>query len=551
MKKEDLFEAMNDIDDSLLDENVTEIRHSPWVSVVMGAVACVAVSVGVIYALPKPRIDVQEITIMESMTETLPVSETVTEVRPLADVQQEEEPASDDCLYISVPGGYSVYDTYYLKDDENDWPIFAEIEIDETLGHISLITAYDSNSLPKVGNLVRTETGYECQINGIDFTLEYYESPVECLAEPLEKSEMPLMFHAENHPLDGTIFDNQIQPCQYFEEIQAEEIQNPVFWRIYDTGESGMKFDILEQYQADISERFVNLLRNTELLTPTLCHDVPESYVSFNLNGEEYQIAVTANYFIMNNRLYHATPETLKAWNLFCQELKDIQGTAFPEETTTPVISMESNVIMTTAVTESETVVTSTSHPLMVDVIHLPNMPASDMPEPVAIDDETETIFIDDETEPIQTETIFIDDETEPEQTVTSEIPTETVTTSAVIDEIPSEVLNALTEIDGVMYSIEDEPHIEIEPEQGIYQELYLNWAVKYYPDRNYAVQIHMHTGNDSTIEEKQQLLEDLGINTTGIFNYDRIQAVVSGQDLEMLGQNQEYGFLIDLLPSE
>ena len=536
MKKEELFQAMAEIDDSFLDENVTEIKHSPWISVVIGAAACVAVTVGVLYALPKPMTDeisMEKITVQNTETTQ---TETVTEAVPLADKPIETE-IPDYRLYIAIPTdfpeGRSVYDTYCLEDNEENWPIFAEIEIDEALGHVSLMTAYDSNSLPHVGNLVKTDTGYDCQINGTEFMLEYYEAPLECLAEPLEESEMPLIFRAENHPLDGMIFTSQITPYQPFADIQPEDIQTVFSQDSTETTEiSYGEIETWPLHENEIPDSVSEILRNVKIYAKTLCHE-KENYllqIEFK-DGTVHRIEPTTSYLVIDGYRYHTDTETLKKLSECRQIIKDAVDEKLSHidiKENRETICIDSD----TAQTTTSSAVTTAKENFNSTRIARETFEGETFPEQT----ETVTIYTDDitpATEPPQ--------QTEPELTQPPEIPSETIVTTiddippvADADEIPPEVLNILT---------------EIEPTQGIYKEMYLSWALTYYPNTPYAVQIHMHTGTDSTPEEKQLLLQELGLNVTGIFEYDRIQAIVTSTDLDMLDSHKEYGFLIDLLP--
>ena len=86
MKKEELFQALHEVDEAFLDENVTEIKHSTgWVTAVFSIAACAALTAGLIYFVPKPArntesLPAEEIKVMHSETTVTTVAETVTAV---------------------------------------------------------------------------------------------------------------------------------------------------------------------------------------------------------------------------------------------------------------------------------------------------------------------------------------------------------------------------------------------------------------------------------------------------------------------------------------
>ena len=85
MKKEDLFQALGEIDDAFLDENVTEIKYSTgWITALVSIAACIAFTAGLIHSIPKPPASDKE-------NIFLPVSETQTSVTTQTEIFTKSE----------------------------------------------------------------------------------------------------------------------------------------------------------------------------------------------------------------------------------------------------------------------------------------------------------------------------------------------------------------------------------------------------------------------------------------------------------------------------
>lgn len=85
MKKEDLFQALGEIDDAFLEENVTEIKYSTgWITALVSIAACIALTAGLIHFIPKPP-DSQDEDIF------LPISETQTSVTTTTEIFTKSE----------------------------------------------------------------------------------------------------------------------------------------------------------------------------------------------------------------------------------------------------------------------------------------------------------------------------------------------------------------------------------------------------------------------------------------------------------------------------
>ncbi len=490
MKKEELFQAISDIDDAFLDEDVIETHSMPWLSIVLGTAACIAVSVGILHILPKPSTDVE---VIYCPAETQAITESAAAV-----ITDEEEaytlPVSDIDyqLYIAIPPLVDFVEPiyYYFPDCDESWPIMAELEIDPKNGQVSLMAAYSSQSFPSVGVLTASENGYDCQIDGFAFKLEVDPNNL-------------LVFHADQHPLDSVIFTPLIKPYQPFADLQLSDL---IDWDL----------DSNQHLSTDIfPDELMHFLHEATIYTRTLAHDTPTQVLTIRMkDGSQHEISPTAtmNDLFIDGFLYHSDDHTQQLFYDFIDKISELS-------TETENISIDEPEII-----ETESDMIPIDEPEIIETES--DMIPTDEPEII----ETESDMI----PTAETNIILPEDPVIPEPT----------------SEIPQEIPAFLMEIDGIVYSTDDEPHVEIEPTSGIYTESYLVSAEKYFPDHRYAVQIHMHTGSDHTLSEKIDLLKAFGLDVIGDY-HDRVIAIVKKSDLDMLDQHKEYGFLIDLIPDE
>lgn len=400
MKKEDLFQILGETDENLLEENITDKKFiSGWVIAAVSIAACIAVSAGLIYLVPKPAetlrnpsesvqtalqsesfvttsvqtvtettvistamileteifTETTEIQTDETMTavsiatipETTILTETQTTVRsgndmavnlPYMTTEGETAPipevlpnlqtarppqeitvqssatipetttetvSSEIPLIINtdtIPETLSSYQLYispaarcgeiYPENRLNTILLpDTEIGIDEENGYVSMIRIIDSYSMPLVGVLTKTDSGYECQISGKNFTLE-------------RSDESTLIF-------DGEILKLCTETVQPFADIQTEQIQTV---SIYYTPQN-----VITCTPEEVSD-FMEIFRNIRIYCKSLSHQTGTYEIAVKLqDGTVYTIVPTQSFLLINGTLYHADEASRKALAEFCQ----------------------------------------------------------------------------------------------------------------------------------------------------------------------------------------------------------------------------------------
>ena len=511
MKKEDLFKAIGDVDDAFLDENVTEIKHDTrWLTAVFSIAACAVLTAGLIHFVPKPaRQPQEEIKVASSETTVTTVAETIPEFSDRQDTIFSETASCQ--VYISRMENYAEVNKNAPENLFDSIP-FPELEIAVNAedGYVSMLTVFDSNSLPRVGVLTRTDSDftYLCQINGLEFTLEHPDAET-------------LIFHCENHPLDGrtlTLCRNVIQP---FAEISDDDIQEAVVWTAF---EENQAHGFIGQKLSDFSD----ILRNMKLYYKTLAHESGDYYFTVTLkDGTTYEIQPTQSFLAINGGLYYADDATRQALAEFYQKYltESVTETTVPETSETTPQSTEvtiEGVILPYTTTEEQT-----------------------LPEPQILPYTT----TEGETQPEPQVLPYTKLQTETTTTTVTEAVTES---SAEISEIPEEIQNIMYEDDttGTIFSRiqpENETHIEIAVENGCYLESSLSNAIRYYPEKKYAVS--MQAFSHLLLQDIEEELAGKGIEILGHRESDgRILAIVTEEQLNLLSQTETMGFLIDLV---
>ncbi|GEM_PF-3327242 len=497
MKKEDLFQALGEVDDAFLDENVTEIRHSTgWVTAFFSIAACAALTVGLIHFVPKPvRNPETPVSFSEIQTTTAVVHE-------IPEVSEETAPEEipdfvSSRLYLSVDAkNYDPEKVYSLEYDEaenlwedKNWIFMHEMQIDEKNGYVSLQSAYSSTSFPAVGVLEKTESGYQCQISGMNFTLERLD-------------DFALLCHCEeNHLLDGEIFSSQIALCHPFAEISTG---NP-----------------------ELDE----VLHQLIICAPTLCHEEInfECILAATINSREQHIGTTDAFLMINDRLYH-TDENSRS--LLANWIRKNQSGQAETWTETQIQTVTANTSTTTA---SVTATAETS------VFSGTRIARDTYPDETFLSP-SETEISDTQSEPVQIHYTVIT--TTATTTVTTTAPPETAATetSAVI---PESMQNNLLEEDGVFYVRDSYARAKEELQPGLEILNCLKSVMEVYPDQQYAVDIEL----DYTDDSQYAFLHSYGIVPVALHDtdYPYITAIVTKDDLQNLAQEQTRSIRIDL----
>ncbi|MBR1555653.1 MAG: hypothetical protein IJ644_09735 [Oscillospiraceae bacterium] len=521
MKKEDLFKAIGDVDDAFLDENVTEIKHDTrWITAVLSIAACAALTAGLIHFVPKPaRQPQEEIKVASSETTVTTVAETVTDVS--ADWTDETIASEDYRIYVN----YKESDIITKEDLKRPKTIkeimaktsvpYIEICIDEKNGYISMLTAEDSNSLPKVGVLTRTETGYDCQINGEQFFLQ-------------DISGFELIFRSDKSIYEGITYEGRL--------LEPRNNADHLFQKIKDEEAESVSIDTPNGsviLGSEAVSEFMEIFRNIGTYCKSLAHQSGEYQFTVTLkDGTVYEIEPTQSFLKIDGMVYHAEEATRQALAEFYQNYltedipEDVPETTVPE---------------TSEITPKST----TSTEVTIEGVILPYTTTKDQlsPEPQVLPYTT----TEGETQP------------EPQVLPYTKLQTETTTTvteavtelSAEISEIPEEVQNIMYEDDtsGIIFSRiqpEDETHIEIAVENGCYLESNLSDAIRYYPEKKYAVS--MQVFSHLLLQDIEEELAGKGIQILGHRESDgRILAIMTEEQLNQLNQTETMGFLIDL----
>jgi len=518
VKKEDLFKAIGDVDDAFLDENVTEIKHDTrWITAVLSLVACTALTAGLIHFVPKPaRQPQEEIKVASSETTVTTVAETIPEFSDSQDTVFSETASCQ--VYISRMENYAEVNKNAPENLFDSIP-FPELEIAVNAedGYVSMLTVFDSNSLPRVGVLTRTDSDftYLCQINGLEFTLEHPDAET-------------LIFHCENHPLDGrtlTLCRDAVQP---FADLSDDDIQEAVIWTAF---EENQAHGFIGRKISD----FADILRNMKLYYKTLAHESGDYYFTVTLkDGTSYEIQPTQSFLAVNGGLYYADEATRQALAEFYQNYTEEDIPESVPETTAPE----------TSGTESQS---TTSAESTVEGVILPYTTTQDRLslEPQILPYTT----TEGETQPQPQVLPYTKLQTETTTTTVTEAVTEL---STEISEIPEGIQNIMyeDEASGIIFSHiqpENETHIEIAVENGCYLESNLSNAIRYYPEKKYAVS--MQVFSHLLLQDIEEELAGKGIEILGHRESDgRILAIVTEEQLNLLNQTETMGFLIDLV---
>ena len=567
MKKEELFQALHEVDEAFLDENVTEIKHSTgWVTAVFSIAACAALTAGLIYFVPKPArntesLPAEEIKVMHSETTVTTVAETVTAVS--ADWNDNTSVNEEYQLYVN----YNESDIMTKEDLkrpktvkeilENISMPYIEICIDEKNGYISMLTAEDSDGLPKTGILTRTETGYDCQINDEQFFLQDISG-----YGLIFRSDKPI--DDESITYDGRLLEPKNNADYLFQKIKTEEIASV---SIYDTPQETISLN------SEAVSEFIEIFRNIGFYSKSLSHKRGDYEIIIRLQDNTvYKLAPSQSFLLIDGTPCYVDEASLKSLAEFYEKyhLYDNSPEIITETTVTSIPVLKTTTVMenTHKNSESETsaLVVETSGNLA--PTHLPYITTENetQPSPSVLPNIQDN-------EPRQIETHYF--ETKPETTVkttttvtTTELPKETepvtetpeipTDTEPVIEapEIPEYIQNIMYELDadgGTVFAREEGEHIEITVENGYYAESKFANALTYYPGKKYWVSMKVfYRDSDKESASIDQILTlNYGIDVRDCrINDGRFLALITEDDLETLRQIENMGFLIDLAPT-
>jgi len=513
MKKEDLFQVLGEVEESFLDENVTEIKFiSGWITAVVSIAACIAVSAGLIYLIPKPAENLRNPaepvqTVLQAETSVQTVTETVSGQIPL--INTEAVPVSPSYeIYISTLGENAEINRTAPETilDTIPYPEI-EISIDEENGHVSMITLIDSNSLPHVGVLTKTESGYACQISGENFTLERID-------------ENTLIMHEENRPWDNRTLKRCAEAVQPFAEIQTEDVKSV---SIYDTPQKTIALS------SEAVSEFMDILRNIKIYCKSLAHETGTCGMTVIRLQDDivYKISPTQSFLLIDGMVYHADEASRKA----LAELYETYHQTEANETAVPE----------TTAFSTET----TANPANDMAVHLPYVTTEGETVPVP------AVLPNFETERPPQEIITRYSETVPETTTTETI-TETIPESP---QIPDYIQMEVMEEAGVLYSVTP---AEFEPAYATQGIFFIGDIAEqlpeYYPDKKYCLAIEVHSAHEEISSEEaeaeslsdEQVLDDLGIQVLGRRPSDNVMiAIVTAEQIEQMREQKEWGFTV------
>jgi len=544
MKKEELFQILGEVDDEFLDENVTEIKHSTsWITAVVSIAACIAVSAGLIYLIPKPSEDLRNPaeSALQSETSVTTSVQTVTETQQETDFQEiplyfDLYTATDPVTSYEHP--YDAHPMIEIEISENPEILY----ISETPQVISVHDSLDSSGRPKQYEFTVTDTGYRARNN--DFTLERID-------------ENTLILHSASNRYkvyDGMTLSRQNTPYYLLKDIQPENIAY-VSWQLPEESEPEFSYPAEQAFP----EELAGILQNMHIYAKSGCVSYARWVFTVTMqDGTEHTISQPEglqNRFYIDDILYYSDTDFYPFAEYIAKmaELSEtVQNTeSIPETTAVNTTVPETTTTITTETTTTTQPATAETNQIMtgksgVQVLPYVTTEGQTVPEPVVLPD-IQTSF----------ETQIIMEEQYPETTVQSETTaTETIPEMTVQTEtttIPEFIQSGIIEEMGVIYAAEWENIDPWEFTQGVEKDWLLSNVMQYYPDKKYCIAVHPATVQ---IEEEgeeyptpEEFLNDLGIQILGRRKDNELVIIADSEQIEKMGQSEYMGFVAVLNP--
>ena len=484
MKKEDLFQILGETDESLLDENLTEIRFtSGWITAIVSIAACIAVSAGLIYLIPKPSENLRNPAESALQAET----SVTTSVQTVTETEQETD-------FQEIPLHFDFYtatDPTASYEHPYDAHPMIEIEISENPQIIYIHDALDSSGRSKQYEFTVTDTGYRARNN--DFTLERID-------------ENTLILHSASNRYkvyDGMTLSRQNTAYYLLKDIQPEDIAY-VSWQLPEESEPEFSYPAEQAFPKELA----GILQNMHIYARSGCVSYARWRFTVTMqDGTEHIISQAEglqNRFFIDDTLYYSDTDFYPLAEYIAKMAKQsetVQNTKSIPETT--VFTTEPETTVTT-----ESIPETTVRPDNDMAIHLPYMTTEG------------------ETSPIPA--VLPNLRTTPQaQEITTQSSAKTTTTETIITEPVTETPYAwlqkfYTEIDGIIYALTDLGECEWEATggqtltaDGEFGAENLN-SVRAYPDRKYAVWIRPCYSSYEEIavsdEEKERIRNTLTI---------------------------------------